>query len=108
MAKFKVFKYNQAYLARLGVYSDAITEPTNEFFKSIAAYYILIVGMCTITSSAVYVYANTDKFGDTLDPCSIVISGITCACMYLNIGLKMIKAKALHIKLQDIVDEGMD
>ena len=107
MAKFKVHKYNQAFMARMGIHSYNLTDPTNEFFKSFETYYHLFVVIAFfIIASSVYVYVNWPNLEVILEPTLVVMSGILYGGTYLSVGLNMRKVKLLHLTLQQIVDEG--
>ena len=107
MAKFKVHKYNQAFMARLGIHSYNLNDPANEFFKSIATFYNLITAtVFFVTSSAAFVYLNWPNLEIVLEPFLIVLAGVQYGGMFLSVGLNMKKVKLLHITLQKIVDEG--
>lgn len=106
MVKFKVLKNNLKYMTHLGIYSDNLTEPTNEFFESISSYYVLISIILAFTASAVFILKNSSDVKPSLGAMKICVGVVQCGGMFLGIGLKMIKVKALHLKLQSIVDEG--
>lgn len=107
MTNFKVFEYNQRFMAKLGLYSYHLERPTNDLFKSLATYYILFFSIAfTITSSAIFAITHTSQFSLALETCFIVIAGIQTAGVFLSVGLNMTKVKILHLKLQQIVDEG--
>lgn len=106
MAKFHVLKYNQWIMNKFGIYSYRLTEPSNEFFKSIRSYYILFtIFVINFIPCAVYVYLHWPNF-------EVIFETMLCACgniqtlgMFFNIGLQMKKIKVLHLKLQKMVDE---
>lgn len=105
MAKYKVMAYNQLAMSWVGIHSQNLHEPTNEFFKSIGAYYVLFCAMSfTIISSAVFVYRHASNFELISEPCLIVIAGIQNVGMFTSIGFNVKQIKILHIKLQKIVD----
>lgn len=107
MAKFRVLRFNQDFMARIGINSHRLHEPVNEFFHSFFTYFFLfhIIVFC-ITSSAFFVCQNLSDLGVAFATCSIVVAGFQCGGMYLSVGLKMTTVKTLHLKLQGIVDEG--
>lgn len=108
MLPFKVLKYNQALMAKIGIYSYRLTEPTNEFFNSSSTYFILFhVIVFVLIGGIVYATNNVSDFTIVLETCVTIIGGIQCGGMYLSIGLKMRKVKALHLKLQKIVDDAV-
>lgn len=107
IAKFRVLAYNQDFMARLGIHSHRLTDPTNEFFKSFATYYNLFIGITfNVIGSTVMVYKYWPDLDIILEPCTIVMGGLQCVGLYLSIGLKMEVIKMLHLQLQKIVDQG--
>ena len=108
MEKLKVMKYNQISMSWFGIHSMHPTEPTNGFFKSIGAYYILFCGISfTIGSSAVFVYKYSSDFELVSEPCLIVIAGLQDVGMFISMGLNVKTIKLLHIELQNTVNESM-
>lgn len=107
MPKFNVLQNNQSLMAKLGIYSYRLKEPTNEFYKSLSTYYMLIcIVTCSIGSSVAYVIQNISQFSSVLETCKILIISVQYAGMFLNFGLQMKKIKALHLHLQGIVNKG--
>lgn len=108
MVKFKVLKNNQSYMSYLGIYSSRLTEPTNEFFKSIGCYFNVIAMLTAFIGCTVFVskYHSSDV-KDALGSFKLCFSASQCLGAFLGIGLNMIKVKALHLELQQIVDEGL-
>lgn len=108
MAKFKVLKYSQAYMTRLGIYSNRLNEPTNEFFKTNwLSYYMPIMMSVGFTASVAFVLKYPTDIKPALGALKIGIAAAQCAGMFVGIGIKMIKVKALHLELQRIVDKGI-
>lgn len=105
MAKFKVLERNRALMGAIGIYSNHLIEPTNDFCESFSTYFILFHVIFYIISFSVITLKTVSDFGAALQACLCVITGIQCGGMFLSIGLKMIKVKTLHLKLQKIVDE---
>lgn len=109
MAKFNVLESNQAYMAWLGIYSYHLTEPSNEFFKSIVAcFFMFNSSVMIIGSSILFIIKYISEVQAVLGAFKIAISGIQCGGMHFSVGIKMKLVKALHLKLQQIVDEGID
>lgn len=105
--KFKVLLNNQAYMARLGIYSYNLTKPTNEeFFKHFMSYYILSSATICCISSYAFIMQNITQVKQSLNAFKIIISALQFGGMFLYVGLNLDKVKALHLKLQDIIDEG--
>lgn len=107
MSKFRVLQSNQAYMAKIGIYSYRLTEPTNEFFSSIATYFMLFF-MFTFNecASAMWILRHSDQLIPILDTCKVIIISSQAVGMFISIGLKMTKVKKLHLQLQRIVDDG--
>lgn len=107
MTKFQVLKYNQAIMARLGLYSYRLSEPSNEFFYSLASYYFLLAGeILSVLTSALFVYKHWPQFNIVSQPCLIIIGSSVCFGIFLSVGLKLKSITTLHLKLQEITDEG--
>lgn len=107
MEKLKVLKYNQAYMTHLGLYSNHLTKPTNELFKSLFYYYVSLTSTASLLGGAAFIYENPNDVKPALGAFKIAFSAIQCYGMYLGIGLNVIIVKALHLKIQQIVDEGI-
>lgn len=107
MEKFKVLEYNQISMGWLGIHSKHLDRPTNEFYTSFTAYYVLFnVVAFTIISSVVYMYLNIEHFEIISESGLVAIAGVQVAGMFLTIGINLKKVKLLHITLQEIVDKG--
>lgn len=109
MVILKVLERNQYFMEKLGIYSYNLTEPTNEFFRSFAMYHIFLftVVACYLISTTIFLYKNVVDFGDALDPCFLIIGGAQLGGMYVCTGLNMSKIKAVHLKLQQIVNQSI-
>lgn len=107
-SKLKVFKQNHALMTKLGIHSYHLTEPTNDFFKSIGTYvFLIIIVVFYVIETAAYIILKTEDFRDAMDPCFVLIGGLQLGGMHVGFGLKMRKVKAVHLILQEIVDEGI-
>lgn len=108
MAKFKVLKYNQILMSWQGIHSHRLTEPTNDFHKSIGSYYVTFILFAFIITSFVTIYNNWPNVDMILKPCSVAFGGVQCVGMFICIGIQMKTIKALHLELQSIVDAGKE
>lgn len=100
-------KYNQQFMEKLGFHSYRLTDPTNEFFKTPIVYLVMfILSAFSISSTITFAYKNFSRFDAALEAIFIFIAGVHGLGMYLSVGLEMTKVKALHNKLQEIVDAG--
>lgn len=105
--RFKVLLNNQAYMARLGIYSYDLKNPTNvEFFKNFMSYYILASATICNISSAEFIHQNYTEVKQSLNAFKIIISALQFGGMFLYVGLNLEKVKALHLELQEIIDTG--
>lgn len=107
MEKCRVLEMSQAFMARLGIYSYRLTEPINEFFASFSTYYILYNLTFTWISSVTFLYQSSSELKITLQLWLIIIGAFQCSGMFLSVGIKMKQVKALHLKLQGLVDAGL-
>lgn len=106
MSKFKVLKNNETFMTHLGIYSNRLTEPTNEFFKSFVAYYFLFNTFVGIAASAAFALKYSCDLKPVLGAFKFAVGAWQFGGMFLGIGLKKMKVKSLHLELQRIVDEG--
>lgn len=109
MNKFRVLARNQDYMARWAISSHHLDAPTNEFFKSITAYYVLFfIWIVDIGGHWTSVYLNWPDLSVVLQPFSISMAAIEIGGAYFCIGLSMKTIKALHNELQLLVNEGIN
>lgn len=102
MSKFKVLRYNEKFMANLGIYSNSI-----EFGNSLSALCILLFLLIAIILSAVFACKNSLHSKHTLESLVLMVTSLQAFGAYLNIGLKMKKVRELHLKLQAVADEGL-
>lgn len=92
----------------LGIYSHDLIEPTNEFFKSFTSYYILIIMVVALWGSAAFIQEFWSvKAKETLGAIKISFTAAQVFGSFSSVGINMSKIKAIHLRLQEIVDEGM-
>lgn len=103
---FKVLKHNQTLMAWLGIHSYRLTETSNDFFKSIATYYIIFTIVSIFIVSSGYTAIFSSDFQTVIQATLLVVAGFQSGGMFLSIGLEMKKIKMLQIKLQEITDAG--
>lgn len=106
MAKFKVLKYNQMLMSWQGIHSHRLSEPTNEFHRSLSSYYVVFTLFAFVIASAVRIHSYWPEVEPILKPCSVAFGGVQCVGMFISIGLQMNRIKALHLELQRIIDKG--
>lgn len=102
-----MLKYNQTLMSWQGIHSMNLTEPTNEFHLSPASYYVTFTLFAFVITSAVRIYGYWPEIELILKPCSVAFGGVQCVGMFICIGCQMKNIKALHLKLQRIIDEGI-
>lgn len=104
-SKFAVLKNNQMYMAKLGLHSYRLHEKTNEYAKTFAAYYIQLSMLMAMFVSALFIYVYVEtELKASLGAFKIIIGTGQCAGTFFCLGMKLSKIKALHIKLQELVD----
>lgn len=106
MKKFNILQSNHLLMTPFGLYSDRLTEPTNEFFKSIGAYFVLTATMLTVIASIIGITKSVD-YRFILDAILIVIAMTASFFVFLTAGMKMKEIKELHLRLQSVIDTGM-
>lgn len=107
MTQFTVLKNNGNLMKRLGFFShDSLTSQSNDFFKSPWTYFVLFISPSFILSTAVFVYRNVTTQLNTALRTGIVLLG-ECQSfgVFNSFGNQMQNIKAMHLKLQKIVDE---
>lgn len=109
MEKFKVLKYNECMLFKLGIFRNQFPlKPINGFFKSKIIVYNLIVSMSFLISSLVFANKNMTDFNVTLRACSFAIGTIQASGMFISFGLNTTEIQAVHLKLQKLVDKSIE
>lgn len=105
--KLHILEFNQNFMARIGINSHDLTESKNEFYRSIAAYFILfnLIVLCVISTS-VFAYQNLDNLELALLTALVIVAGCQSSGMFLSVGLNMTTVKKLQLQLQDIVNNG--
>lgn len=100
---FKVLKNNELFMAWVGVRAYRFTERTNEFFTSFVPWYILLMVSLFTISSIVYFYMSLPRFES--ETCIVFLCGFQILGMLFSFGSEMNTIKAVHLSLQQIVDE---
>lgn len=111
MSKFNVLNNNQAFMTRLGLYSYRLTEQSVELFKSHFSYFMILFLTLGISLSVMFVYhflmnGNLNDLKPLVEALVVVIAGCQTLPAYLAIASKINAVKALHLKLQSVVDKG--
>lgn len=105
MQKFKVLKYNESFMTRLGVQPYRLTEDSNEFFSASFPYYILLVALCSAISCAMFVNANWPHLEIVSQSCIVFIGMFQTGGMFCCLGLHIKKVKSIHHQLETIIGE---
>lgn len=103
--QMKTLENNQFFMCLLGISSKRLTEPTNEFLKSINSYVILfgLAGLmftCSFASTIIYI----DNITLALRTVVLIIGSAQCLGSFICIGLKMKEVKQIFITIQEHVD----
>lgn len=103
----QVFEYNQKWLIWLGLSSNRLHEPTNDFYKSINAYIMLITMTISMPICGTYgLYRSRGYLEEMFQAFYIVSAGIQCVGSYMAVGNNMKLVKSLINDLQTISDNG--
>lgn len=105
--KFQVFKYNQNYMTKIGLYFYHSKQPIDVLLQLFANLYFFIFtfGVCVV-SSVIAIINNRSNFILAIQASLCAIGGLQASGCYLNIRLKSKSARILHLTLQELVDEG--
>lgn len=110
MSKFSVLKSNQEFMSRLGLYSYRLTETTFELSKSVFAYFMILFLVMGISLSIIYVVDTVkNDMSDVkklVEALVVIIAGCQTLPAFLAMAFRINEIKALHLKLQSIVDAG--
>lgn len=107
MNKFRVLERSQNFMTRLAISSHRLSEPTNEFFTRLMAYYITFLLYAFSVTHWAVVYKYWPDLSLVLHPFAMSLAGLQCGGVYVSIGLQMKNIKKLLIELQNIIDKGM-
>lgn len=106
MAKFKVHKYTQAFLAPMGIHSFKPEEPTIELFERVFSYYLAINGLFSMISTLTFFYTHLDDVKEALEAFKICAGTFQSSVCFFVLGFQMKKIKTFHLRLQETVNEG--
>lgn len=111
MSSFKVLKLNEMLMVWLRIYPYPLTAdsiPINDFFQSIASYYISLIMLAYNVTSGVFLYQNASDIVIALRTSLTIVGTCQSLGMFLTVGCKIDKVKLLHRKLQAIVDQAAE
>lgn len=107
MSKIHVLRNNQIYMSFLGLYSYNLEEPTNEFFRTFGSYYVVFTLLLCSYGCGAFVSKNWSvNVSGSLGAIKIGFAMIQSVGSFVNIGLNKRHIKAIHLELQQSVDEG--
>lgn len=97
-------------MSRLGLYSYRLTETTFELSKSVFAYFMILFLVMGISLSIIYVVDTVkNDMSDVkklVEALVVIIAGCQTLPAFLAMAFRINEIKALHLKLQSIVDAG--
>lgn len=106
MKKFRILERSQNLMTRLAISSQCLTDPRNEFFTRLMAYYIAFLLYAFAVTHWAVVFKYWPDLSLVLHPFAMSLAGLQCGGVYLSIGFQMKNIKKLHIELQSVIDEG--
>lgn len=109
MSKIKVLKYNQAMMIPLGIYPLPPTATYSKLLLHSFSPYFMIITMilCNILSTT-YVYQGSTRLSYIFEAFTLIIGGSEALSVYINMRWKMNRVGDVQLKLQGIVDEGIN
>ena len=107
MSKLTVMKYNQIMMAVLDIYPQSFASPSLNKLRSLSPYLMTISLITCDTLAAMYAYQET-RLSLMLEALILVIGASESLSAYLNMRWKMVSAGQVNLKLQDIVDHGIN
>lgn len=111
MKKFKVLKYHESILLKVGIFENQLAEkekPSDGFFKSAIIYYSLFISVTFFISSSLFVHQNLVEFNVALRTCITTVGVIQVMGMFINFYSNAANNHAVHFKLQELVDRSID
>lgn len=101
----KVLENSLKFFRLLGMCSDRLNEPTNDFLQSFNGYIIVLAALGPLlTFPAIYIYHNISDLESSSNAIMAIIGGSVCVGAFFNIGLQMKSVKAFYREVQAIVD----
>lgn len=105
MSRFKVLEFNENFMVWQGIRAYRLDEDTNEFFSSFIPYFILWTLTTSVASSGTFVYIYWPDVEVISNSVMVVMGCYQTAGMFYSFGRNMLKVKAVHNHLQEIVNE---
>lgn len=103
----KVLKSSVNYLTALGICSQRLTEPTNEFLKSFPAYISLLAYLGPIIpASIVFIFRNYHDFQASVKSVLVLSGGFAALGTFVSMGINMRTVKRLCNEFQALTDRG--
>lgn len=99
MMKFKVLKYHEIILLKLGVF------PIRGAFKAPIIYYSILISVSLDVSLSLFVLQNTEQFDLVLRNSLFILGNSQALGMFICFYINASNVQAIHLKLQDIVDK---
>lgn len=107
MKKFKVLKHTEYALVKVGIHSTQ--NDINSFYHSFAPYsYILFILITYVMSCSVFIYQNKSDFDVVLRTSTVIVGASQAIGMFFSYGIRARKIQALHLKLQEIVENVLE
>lgn len=103
----KVLDLSLRFLTFLGICSDELDRPTNEFLKTFRCIFFLVGNIYSIgIGSAVYLYYHLAELETATNALIVLTAAVASTTSFVTFGLKMKKVKLLYREIQAIADEG--
>lgn len=106
MTRFRVLEIKPVLCQRIGIIPTSIITPPHRFFRSFTDYYVWFILFSFLISSLLFVLTNHDDINPTLKTIPMIIGGFQSLGMFMGVGFRLEKVRALRGKLQTLVDNG--
>lgn len=106
MVKFKVLKYNESILLKLGIVQHRFPKKMaiTGFFKSPIVYYTLSLSVTFTVSCALFVYQNLMDFNAALRASLFIVGTFQTTGMLISFHVNATNMREVHLKLQELAE----
>lgn len=106
MKEFKVLKYNEIVLLKLGIFSKNMDSIRGSSMPPII-FYAVLISVSFIVSLSLFVVENTAQFDVVLRNCLFILGSAQAFGMFISFCFNASNIQVIHAELQDIVDKSI-
>lgn len=104
--KFKALRLSIAYLSFFGIFSQRLSERTNEFLKTFNSIFFFFGFIWMVSGSTAYLYYNYTDLIDALNALLALLAGGIGFGVYISLGVNMKTMKDLYNEFQQLINKG--